>query len=153
MKYIFELIYEFIITTPNSQIVLLVTCLYSYITGHLIFKSAIFNIIEWNKTNRQIKLVRKKTVDLKISIKNYGKLVDAKFRNIIIIFILAYRINIITSIIIFTLTLLSLLLARMQLIIWCLFVLKLLIINATGHVLMIKYGNLGKNGGSNWNFH
>ncbi len=83
MKYIFELIYKFIITTPNSQIVLLITCLYSYITGHLIFKSAIFNIIEWNKINRQIKLVRKNTVDLKISIKNYVKLVDAKFRNII----------------------------------------------------------------------
>ena len=153
MKYIFELIYKFIITTPNSQIVLLITCLYSYITGHLIFKSAIFNIIEWNKTNRQIKLVRKNTVDLKISIKNYVKLVDAKFRNIIIIFILAYRTNIIMSILIFILTLLSLLLVKMQLITWCLFVLKLLIVNLIGHLLLIKYGNLGKNGGGDWNFH
>ncbi len=153
MMYIFKLVYGFMITTPNSQIVLIITCLYSYITGYLIFKSAIFNLIEWNKTNRQIKLVRKNTLDLKISIKNYIKLVDTRFRNIIIIFILAYRTNIIMSILIFFLTLLSLLFKKILLIIWCLFGLKILIVNLIGHLLMIKYGNLGKNGGSNWDFH
>lgn len=151
MKYIFALVLEFILQSPNSQITLLITNLFSFISGFLVFKSAAINLVEANKSNRERKRVRKKIIDNKVPIRKYTNFVSTRKKTMKLICI-EYDLNRIFSFIVFCLTFLSFFVPNIIIVAWIFFTAKVLLCDLVGHFIMIIFGRMRKAGGTYWDF-
>lgn len=151
MKYLFALVLEFWLQFPDSQIVLLIINLFSLISGFLAFRSAAVNLVEEHKTNRERKRIRKEIIDNKIPVRQYIHFVTIRKKTMQLI-CTEYDLNGIFSAVIFCLTCFSFFIKDMILIAWIIFVVKILLCDLVGYLIMIIFGGMGKSGGTYWDF-